>query len=195
MVEIGLKTLSSIICPVEAIIMKEQSRKLSIVVPIIQPKPFAGRSVLADALVTTRDLKAEVEAEFASVSGSSQLGYVSRDSGRIESDLADSFGVPVRVFVPPKFVYSQSQVDRLNVELKAAEKAKPKAPARAKADPPPTMSEQVLEEFAVQALKVQMPLAGSIGAESVMSDIAGTRVSVRPYFTSKKKNLQELERE
>jgi hypothetical protein len=192
-VEIGLKTLSSIICPVEAIIMMEQSRKLSNVVPIIQPKPFAGRSVLADALVTPRNVRAEVEEEFASVSGSSQLGYVSGDSGRIESDLTDSFGVPVRVFVPPKFVYSQSQVDRLNVELKAAEKAKSKAPA--KADPPLTMSEQVLEEFAVQALKVQVPLAGSPAAESVMSDIAGTRVSVRPYFKSKKKNLQELDRE
>jgi hypothetical protein len=158
-----------------------------------KPKPFAGRAVFAEAIAPERNLRTEVEDDFASFSASSELSYVSKDSGRIERDFSDSFGVPMRVFEAPKEEFSQRQVDRLNVELKKAEKPK-RAPRQPKAAPP-SMSEQVVEDFAAQSLKVQIPISASERAETEMANIVGTCVTVRPYSKSKRKNLKELDRE
>lgn len=169
--------------------MKEQARLNPVQTTQAKPKPFAGRSVLADALVPARNLTAEVEEEFAALSGSPELSYVAKDKQRAERDLSESLGVAVRIFEPPKFVYSQRQIERLSTELKKAEisKADAKVPAH------PALSDQVVEEFAAQAVKVQLPLSGSSRAEHDMADIAGIRVTIRPYSRSKKKNLRELD--
>ncbi|HSB47519.1 MAG TPA: hypothetical protein VLD37_05880 [Candidatus Bilamarchaeum sp.] len=177
--------------------MNTKSRKGSAEATLVSgAKPFAGRSVLADAL-RQRDIKAEVEEEFRSVASTEIPIAFPKDSIRVESELSDAFGMRLHVFEPPRESLSQSQIDRMSADVrKAMAKAKKAAPAKeAPQEKVAPLSQQVLEEFASQALKVRVPLADSPDARVEASNIAGTCLSVRSYSRSKKKDREELDRE
>jgi hypothetical protein len=155
-------------------------------------KGFMGKAALIEGITSVRGraLSEEVAAEFASFS--EEPSRHSADKGKIERDLRDYLGVPLRVFEAPKEAFSQRQIERLSAELKRLESARrPKkktAPSRAS-----VLRAEIVHEFTCSP---QLPLSSDIRqTETLMRDVAGVHLTVRTYSKSKRKRLAELESE